>query len=64
MNITQFWKLKCAYILYNSKIKLKYDILGFWHEKYEIEGFEKKLKQSNRLLNLNIVSELQNFRKN
>ena len=33
-------------------------------EKNEIEGFEKKLKQSNRSLNLNIVSELQNFRKN
>ena len=42
----------------------KYEILGFWHGKHEIEGFEKNLKQSNRLLNLHIVSELQNLHKN
>ena len=30
----------------------------------EIEGFENKLKQSNGLLNLSIISELQNLRKN
>ena len=28
-----------------------------------MEGFEKKLKQSNRLINLNIVWELQNLHK-
>ena len=35
-------------------------MLGFWHGKHETEGFEKKLNQSNRVLNLNIVSRLQN----
>ena len=51
-------------MLYNLKILIKYEILGFWHGKYEVEEFESKLKQSNRLLNLNTVSELQNLRKN
>ena len=52
-----------ANILYNLKI-IKIWLLGFWHGKHEIEGFENKFKQRYRLLNLNILSELQNVRKN